>query len=116
MTPCIVAKQGATTYRTVWFEGRYTKAHRRAWELAHGPIPVGMDVLHRCDNPPCENPEHLFLGTAKDNMADARAKGRLGALTRQERDEVRASGLAPQRLAILYGVSARTIYRIRRAA
>ena len=53
-------------------------AHRTAWETAHGPIPDGIEVLHSCDNPPCHNPEHLFLGTQADNMADMDAKGRRG--------------------------------------
>lgn len=52
------------------------KAHRTAWVLAHGPIPDGMSVLHRCDNPPCCAAAHLFLGTPKDNMRDRHAKGR----------------------------------------
>lgn len=52
-------------------------AHRFAWELTNGPIPDSLSVLHRCDHPVCVNPNHLFLGTQLDNLADARAKGRL---------------------------------------
>lgn len=60
---------------------RPVKAHRFAWELAHGPIPGGMMVCHHCDNPPCVRPDHLFLGTAKDNTQDAIRKGRMYAGT-----------------------------------
>lgn len=52
-------------------------AHRVAWEQANGPIPKGMFVCHKCDNPKCCDPEHLFLGTLADNNRDAWRKGRM---------------------------------------
>lgn len=52
-------------------------AHRLSWILHYGPIPPGLFVLHRCDNPPCVRPDHLWVGTAKENTQDAAAKGRM---------------------------------------
>lgn len=63
-------------YGNVYFDGRSDGSHRVAWRLTHGRIPTGMYVLHHCDNPPCVNPEHLFVGTQKDNIRDAHRKGR----------------------------------------
>lgn len=64
-------------YGVVRFGGRQIGAHVRAWVVAHGPVPPGMVVCHRCDVPLCVNVDHLWLGTQGDNVRDAAAKGRL---------------------------------------
>lgn len=64
-------------YPIITNDGKPMRAHRVSYELHYGPIPKGMFVLHHCDNPPCTNPQHLFLGNTLDNALDASRKGRL---------------------------------------
>lgn len=119
--------------------GRMEQAHRVAWTLLRGPIPDGQHVLHRCDTPPCVNPDHLFLGSQGDNVRDMTAKGRQARgdrhwmrlhpervargeqngsakLTadsvRAIRERYAAGGLSLRRLAHTYGVSHTTIGEI----
>lgn len=74
-------------------------AHRTAFVLTHGPIPEGKWVLHHCDNPPCCNPSHLYVGTAKDNAQDRERRGRGGKghrqfmFTYEEAQQIRAEWL-----------------------
>jgi hypothetical protein len=61
-----------------WSDWYNIGAHRWAWEQASGPIPDGLYLLHRCDNPPCVRPSHMFIGTQKANVNDMIQKGRQG--------------------------------------
>ncbi len=67
---------GDDGYGVVLVKGKTEKAHRVAWERAHGPIPAGGVVMHRCDNRRCMRLKHMRLGTKADNTSDMMDKGR----------------------------------------
>lgn len=98
-------------------------AHRVMWEYWIGPIPDGVHVLHRCDNPPCVNPGHLFLGTNSDNIQDRMRKGRsrvgekspASKLTELQAKEILtlyAQGIAQKDIAIRFGMSRPAIHAL----
>lgn len=63
-------------YGKININKKYISTHRLSWELVNGKIPEGMHICHTCDVRSCVNPEHLFLGTPKDNAVDREQKGR----------------------------------------
>lgn len=129
-------------YGTAYMDGKPYRAHRASYLVFVGEIPEGMFVLHKCDNPACVRPSHLFVGTLSDNAQDCARKGRSGA-QRHPRSMVRyvpperrsrgtkrpsaklndaavieirgllASGTSMRQIALRYGVSHQIIRRIR---
>ena len=109
-------------YGAFHFQGKRIIASRFAWILTYGEIPRGMYVLHKCDNPACVNPRHLFLGTPKDNMQDAVLKWRKSGphngrtkLSWPQVDTIRLlfqMGWSAYRLAKFFGVNYKTIWQI----
>lgn len=98
------------------------KTHRLSYSLFVGNIPEGYDICHKCDNPSCINPAHLFAGTVRDNMADMDSKGRRGysysedhpsaKLTEEDvftARKLRRNGYSYYRLAKMYGVNRETM-------
>lgn len=114
----------ADGYGKTWYQGRSNvRVHRIAYELWVGDIPPGMMVLHKCDNPPCGNPKHLFLGTHLDNMRDAVKKGRKYKgvknpnvkLTEYQVSTIHqmyAAGVSMNKLSLIFNVTRRTIHNI----
>jgi hypothetical protein len=99
----------ANGYGVTRYNGKACLAHRVSYEISKGDI-GGACVCHSCDNPSCVNPEHLFLGTHKDNMDDMRSKGRKWSkLSFEDVAEIRRSNESSESLSVKYGVSARTI-------
>lgn len=115
---------GQFTWRTG--NKRSHLASRVSYTLTHGEIPPGLFVCHKCDNPKCCNPHHLFLGTAKDNMQDCARKGRMNTaglkgekhgsakITEKDVRDIRASRKRNCDLAPQYGLTPEAISSIRR--
>jgi hypothetical protein len=119
---CWVWTAGRTAlgYGQLWFDGRMWYAHRCMWIVTYGPIPAGMEIAHACDNPPCLRPDHLFLASHRENLADAVRKGRVergnrhhaAKLTEEDIPAIRAlirDGRTRREVASRYGVSRWTI-------
>lgn len=124
--------QGAkrpTGYGNCW-NGKFAEgAHRVSYRLFRGPIPEGINVCHKCDNPPCVNPLHLFLGSQKDNIYDMHRKGRnekllkathasdethqVSKLTNDDVRFIRNSGLSIEQLQVALNFKVRRLAIVR---
>jgi len=120
------ATVGSHGYGQIEVDGKVELAHRIAWELKNnGPVPDGQCVLHHCDNPPCVNPNHLFLGTNADNVRDRDKKNRQARgeqlpqhkLTDDDVRQIRrdyADDMTPKEIAKKFGVLPPAIYKVLR--
>jgi len=102
--------------------GKVESSHRIAWRIFKGQIPPKMSVLHKCDNPPCANPDHLFLGFQVDNNIDCYKKGRRNnngvnnprcKLTKETVDKIRIDGRVSHIIASEYGISSSHVRRLK---
>lgn len=108
-------------YGKFYFRKSQAPSHRVSYQLFVGEIPLGKHVLHRCDNRKCVNPEHLFLGSAADNVADMDGKDRRGTrskLTEKDVEAIRfllSERYSQQLIADKFGVSQTAVSRIKLA-
>lgn len=102
-------------YGSVWHEGRNIRSNRASWIIHFGEIPDGMRVCHKCDNPSCTNPEHLFLGSDVDNVADRNRKRRdlSKNLNEHKVRSIRVDSRPSRAIASDYGISHNTVNRIK---
>lgn len=120
---------GQHGYGILSISGRPLRVSRLSWEINVGPIPEGLCVLHKCDNPACVNPSHLFVGTLKDNTQDMLRKGRAkytvpfrgsahrdAKLNEEQVAEIRrlysTGSISQDKLGRQFGVCQKTIHRI----
>lgn len=112
-----VSKSG---YGNVRDGARQVLAHRAAYEVAHGSVPQGMFVCHKCDVKRCINPEHLFAGTPADNSADMKSKGRSPRthlrITREDEQRIKTDTRTKAEIAKAFGIGLRHVFRIRSRA
>jgi hypothetical protein len=118
--------RGNSNYGTFCLNGKDRYAHRISYLIAHNELSDDLDVLHRCDNTLCVNPDHLWVGTHTDNMQDMFAKGRrknakgeqngLAKLKANDVKEIRqrysAGGISLKALALEFGVDTALVHRI----
>lgn len=126
-TPCIEWSgfRRSKGYGHFWLNGGCRSSHRASWVLFNGKIPRGAQVLHHCDNPPCVNPDHLFIGSNTSNVADKMSKNRHRAPRGEEQGlskltdkkvikirELRNKRVTLRRLADKFKVSPSTIAQV----
>jgi len=121
---CVIWDKAKDTagYGVSWLFGRYIRAHQKAWIEKNGPIPDKLFVCHSCDNRACINPDHLFLGTPKDNSTDMVEKDRQAKgeecgnskLTEKQVKEIRNSPESSRKVAAKFGISKTNVLDIKR--
>lgn len=103
-------------YGQKWHLGKFDGAHRVSWIIHRGPLKKGVFVLHRCDVRKCVNPNHLFIGTQKENLLDMakkeRSTSKFTAAQVEEMKELRKSGSTFKDIGEAFGVRKQTVHNI----